>query len=231
MSQFFNPQDLINQFMGAQRQTNKANEKRYGEQTGLLSALINQTGQDFDASMADTANFGASAMNRINTQALQGLASGQQDLNRRGLGNSTIRESVRRGVASDRETQMQQVMEQQAMLRAQQRQAKSSANMQTTGMLAQAIANRNDTGPDMGQYAALLSAFGQGGGGGGGGGSGGGGYGSGYGGSQFAFNSGPWAGTPYLGHRFNLDSQGGLNEQMLIYDPNNPAAPKWGSTF
>ena len=80
----------------------------------------------------------------IAEQATQQLATGQQGLISRGLGSTTITAGLERGIASDAERQRQQLEE--------------SVTMQKAGVMER----RTDVGPDIGMYASLLQAAGQG---------------------------------------------------------------------
>lgn len=163
----FNITDIIKRFEAAQLAANKANEDRYQQ---ILSSLSGQ---------------GAAARRRVDQQATQAGGAADQDLISRGLGNTTIRQSVQRGVASDKEL------------------ANQSIDEQVAGMRAGVMERRNDEGPDLSMYANLIQAAsaagdpnrrtqafigrgvpagGIGGGGGGGGSSGGGSFGGGRGG-------------------------------------------------
>ncbi|MFP3786887.1 hypothetical protein, partial [Burkholderia sp. SIMBA_024] len=57
-------------------------------------------------------DIGASAAVDINRAATRNFAAGEQDLISRGLGNTTIRESMRRGVEDDRQRNLRTVDEQ-----------------------------------------------------------------------------------------------------------------------
>lgn len=126
-------------------------------------------------------NIGSSAMEDINRQAIQDWGAGEQDLISRGLGNTTIRESVRRGVSEDRArraravdemrmTQLGGLAERQAgaMGGLEERYAGALSNLfgqraggelAATGSIADFIEGRYDTGPDLSQYAQWMAAM------------------------------------------------------------------------
>jgi len=122
----FNQEDILKQIQKKQRKANAANEARY---QGILDQY---------------SNLGQAGMARIGQAEQQALASGTQDLASRGLGNTTIRGSMSRGVASDAELARQQLGE--------------SVATQKAGVMER----RTDEGPDMGLYTNLLMQASQG---------------------------------------------------------------------
>jgi len=117
-----NLNDIMRRFEAAQLAANQANEKRYQDILASLSGM------------------GTAARTRVAQQKTQAQGGADQDLISRGLGNTTIRQSVQRGIASDAEL------------------ANQSIDEQVTGMRAGVMERRNDTGPDLSMYANLLQA-------------------------------------------------------------------------
>ena len=118
-------QGIIKQMQTAQQKANKANEKRYQQ---ILSSFE---------------GLGKAGRARIEQQTIQRQAQATQRLTSRGLGSTTITSAVERGIASDAETQRQQLEE--------------SVTMQKAGVMER----RTDEGPDLGMFASLLQAAGQ----------------------------------------------------------------------
>jgi hypothetical protein len=116
-----------------QKAANTANEQRYGEGLGYLKgaeALIGQNGQ--------------AGMNRIGEQEQQGLGKAAQSAVSRGLTNTTIADSLNRGVQRDANDARLNLQE--------------SINSQQAGAkdrIADFIAARNDNGPDTNLLAGL----------------------------------------------------------------------------
>ena len=81
---------------------------------------------------------------RIEQQTAQRQAESTQRLTSRGLGSTTITAAAERGIASDAEMQRQQLEE--------------SVAMQKAGVMER----RSDIGPDLGMFANMLMAAGQG---------------------------------------------------------------------
>ena len=106
----------------------------------------------------DAANqVGGAARERINEDAIRNLASAQQGLTSRGLGNTTVRETTRRGVERDRQLSQRGIDEQQAQLRSNllMQQAGQQANQQQA--LASLDLQRQSAGYD--QYLNTLNQF------------------------------------------------------------------------
>ena len=118
-------QDIIAQMQAAQEKANLVNEQRYQQILGTFE------------------NLGKAGRARIEQQTTQRQAAATQNLTSRGLGGTTITSAVERGIASDAETQRQQLEEGIAVQRA--------------GVMER----RTDTGPDLGMFASLLQMAGQ----------------------------------------------------------------------
>jgi len=112
--------DVFKKLQKSWKAANTANETRY---QGILDQY---------------SNLGQAGMTRIGQQEQQAMASGTQDLASRGLGNTTIRGSMARGVASDAELARQQLGE--------------SVATQKAGVMER----RTDEGPDLAMFSNLL---------------------------------------------------------------------------
>ena len=93
-------QDIIKQMQAAQEKANLLNEQRYKEVLGQFE------------------NLGQAGRARIEEQTLRRQAEATQSLTSRGLGSTTITSAVERGIASDAETQRQQLEESVAVQKA-----------------------------------------------------------------------------------------------------------------
>lgn len=118
-------QDIIGQMQAAQQKANLLNEQRYRQALGQFE------------------NLGKAGRARIEQQTAQRQAAATQGLVSRGLGGTTVTSAVERGIASDAESQRQQLEEGIAVQRA--------------GL----IERRSDVGPDLGMFANLLQTAGQ----------------------------------------------------------------------
>ncbi len=149
-------EEIIQQLEQARQQANAANLARY--EAGLSEL---QQGRDalrrYYATAGDQiADITMSAREDVDRSAARNFATGEQDLISRGLANTTIRESLRRGVEDDRQRQLRSLDEDRrvALAGMSERQALQEANL--SGNIAQFIAARDDVGPDPGLYASLV---------------------------------------------------------------------------
>jgi hypothetical protein len=105
----------------------------------------------------EAAKVGEVARERIDRDALQNLASAQQGLVSRGLGNTTVRETTRRGVEQDRQFAQRGVDEQQAQLRSGLLMQQAGQQASQRQAMAQLDLQRQRAGYD--QYMNMLSRF------------------------------------------------------------------------
>lgn len=104
--------------------------------------LLNE--QRYQQALGQFETLGQAGRARIEQQTTQRQASATQGLTSRGLGSTTITSAVERGIAGDAELQQQQLGE--------------SVAVQKAGLMER----RSDVGPDLGMFASLLQAAGQG---------------------------------------------------------------------
>lgn len=112
---------IIKLLQGQTDAANQANEGRYNQLLG------------------NAANFGKTALQQNQASTQQQLAAGQQSLVNRGLGNSTVVDTTRRGILSDSNARTNAIQENVA------------------GMKNNIIEARTDQAPDLSLYASLLS--------------------------------------------------------------------------
>lgn len=139
----------------AQNQANNANQQRYQQQLGVLTGGYNQSAQDYQNALAATSGMGTAAKQNIalNLQNAQGATA--QSAVTRGIGNTSVVDALQQGNQRTANNATQAVNEgvanQQIGIMGQQAQ---NAN-QGAGAISQAIAARNDTGPNPALYAQL----------------------------------------------------------------------------
>ena len=148
--------NLIDQFLQARTEANQANEQRYQELLQSIGQLEQQTQGLYGDARETVAGLGDAERNRIQREQQRQLAQTEQDLISRGLGNTTIRQTARRGVQSDAERAQAELTERLAQQRAGLMQDQASALMQTGQMEAQAIEGRTDQGPAASRYAQMV---------------------------------------------------------------------------
>jgi len=148
--------ELIEQYEQQRAQANQANEQRYDELLELLSGLQNRRGTVYDDVIGTIAAGGQTARRNAKRRGTVERGAAEQDLISRGLGNTTVRSSVMRGINRDTTDLLNQIAERQAMQTAQAQERSFGAETNTTRMLAGAIEGRQDVGPSMSQYARLI---------------------------------------------------------------------------
>lgn len=123
---------------GAFNAANAANEARYAEGKGIYGENITAL-----------EGLGESGRTRIERNRVAGIGSMSQGLVNRGLSNTTIRDSLERGINEDAELNTQQLNESVAL-------TKNAARSE----LAQFIERRTDLGPDLNSYANAIAQAG-----------------------------------------------------------------------
>lgn len=155
-------QQLIEQMGQGQSQAKSAGLQRYTALLDMIAGLqksIVGPGGTFAQAQKLLEGSGATARRRVGEDTTRAMASAEQDLISRGLGNTTIRTSARRGIASDAERHYQdidqQVRQEQAGLLTQ----RAGAEAELGRLRADAILSRQDTGPDTAAYTNLIMAL------------------------------------------------------------------------
>lgn len=148
--------DLIKQYQQAQDQANTANQQRYTQLLDMIGNLGTQVGSTYGEAMKNASTIGQTAKTQTQQNYLKNLGTADQNLISRGLGNTTIRSSVRRGIASDKNLAMQGINEQVAAQLAQILQNRAGAELGIGQLKANAIQSRNDIGPNLSTYASLI---------------------------------------------------------------------------
>lgn len=160
--------DGIAQITAGRQRANVANRRRYRQLMRYMGTLRKQviTG-GYGAASKLLGRMGAIGRARIGETFAKERAGAEQDLISRGLGGTTIRTGVRRGIASDEEQALQELSERMYGQRAGLLERRAGAEMQLGGMRAGIMERRTDAGPDVGMYAGLMKAAGAAGGAGG----------------------------------------------------------------
>jgi len=150
--------DIISRFEEQQNAANAKNEERYGQLLAAIESLGAQTTGTFQEALGEISTLGDAARTRVDQTATREKGRAEQDLISRGLGNTTIRESVRRGITDDQSLQHQGIDESVGQQRSGILQNLAGNQTQIGSMLAGAIEGRNDIGPDLSMLASLLQA-------------------------------------------------------------------------
>lgn len=143
----------------AQQQANQANLDRYNNMMGYVNSLQeNLFGQGgiYSQAQEQLQGVGDAARQRVQTSQARQQANAEQDLISRGLGNTTVRSSVRRGISSDAERAQQAIDEQVAQRQAGFLQNYGQARAGFGQFAVDSMLSRQDQTQNMGLYLQLL---------------------------------------------------------------------------
>lgn len=151
-----NPQSIANSLTTATNQANAANNQRYGQGLGVLTGGFNNANGYISQALNNTNNMGNTARQQVADQYQNNKGQVAQDSASRGLGNTTIRDSMnsmaQRTFNQADNSIAEQVANQQNQLYGQQAQLAT----QGAGAVSNWIGQRNDQAPDLGQYTGLI---------------------------------------------------------------------------
>jgi hypothetical protein len=144
-------------------QANAANEQRYGDILGLYDSGKSQMMSAIESTFGQILNNGlnpAPALAREAKRSKQTESRAMGDLTSRGLGNSSLRADVRRGVADDSAIRQEEIYNsvntQQNTARQSMLQAILGTLQQFTSGKAGVMERRTDEGPDLNAIAQIL---------------------------------------------------------------------------
>jgi hypothetical protein len=155
-------EDLIAQLTQMQGQANKAGKARYQQllqQIAQLQQGILGEGGTLAQAEERMAGFGEAGRARLDQDLIRQMAEAEQGLISRGLGNTTVRTSARRGVAEDIERARQALDERVAAQQAGLLERRAGMQADLGRLEADAILSRQDEGPNMGTYLNLIQAL------------------------------------------------------------------------
>ena len=150
--------DIINHLQSQEAQRREDALARYAQANDLAANLTQQIGSlgTYGAAEAQLAQVGDAAHSRIRDTAQQQFAAADQDLTTRGLGNTTIRESARRGVNLDAQRAANELDEGLAAQRAGLLERRAGAEFQAGVNEIDTMLSRVDEPVDYGFFANLL---------------------------------------------------------------------------
>lgn len=155
----FNINELIASLKTSQDEANAAGLARFKGLTGRLGNIRKRTlgpGGIFDQQQANQNQLGATAGLQIGDAETQNLASSEQDLISRGLGNTTVRSAVRRGVQSDATRQRGALSESLAAGQNDLLGRRAAADFDIGRFQTDLGLSRQDQGPDQALYLDLI---------------------------------------------------------------------------
>jgi len=162
MAQQFDYQAILDTYRQLHDQANAANEQRYQDILTRDAANQERVGATYGQAFDLLENLGESQAERIEIRGTRDFAQAEQDLISRGLGNTTIRESVRRGVGEDVARGQRELTEQVGRQKAGVLQARAGAEERMGAGRTGIMERRTDQGPDLGSLYGLLSQAGAG---------------------------------------------------------------------
>ncbi len=167
-SQPFDINSLLKNLQGQYDTANQAGLERYENLLGTVGGVSDRVlgeGGILDQQKNLMSGYGQTASREIGERETASLAESEQDLVTRGLGNTTIRGTARRGIRADTEKARGALTENIASTQAGLLGQRAGAEMDIGRFLADSILSRQDIPPDMGMYANLLQSLGSAGGG------------------------------------------------------------------
>lgn len=147
---------LLAQLEAQQKASNTAGMDRYKNLLSSVDATDTESRRLFDSAMARTGTMGQTGRADIEGNRVARQAEGAQDLIGRGLTNTTITDTTRRGINSDADRQRLALEEGVNNAKTGLLTQRAGANMDMGRLKADSILSRQDVGPDMGMYMQLL---------------------------------------------------------------------------
>ncbi|MCC7407394.1 MAG: hypothetical protein IT442_04940 [Phycisphaeraceae bacterium] len=158
----FNYQAILDTYKKLQDAANAANETRYQDILKTISTTRDTVGGYYDQVGSLIANIGQTDRDRILQNETKNLASTEQDLISRGLGNTTIRVGARKDVQNQAEQQQQALSESLAQQQASNVVNRANFEERIGSLLTNVQQARTDQGPDLNTMAQLLTQLGAG---------------------------------------------------------------------
>lgn len=152
----FSISDAISAAQQGQNAANAANNTRYNQGLGVLTGGANQSAGFIQNAMSDLANLGDKEKRDIARQETNAQASQLQSNINRGIGNTTIQNTLANGITRNANEARLNVDDMIARNR-------SNLNLQAANnasgnanSISSFIASRNDNAPSLGEYANLV---------------------------------------------------------------------------
>lgn len=139
----------------SQNQANNANNTRYGQGLSVLSGGQNAQQSDIASAMQDVANYGQAAQTRLGQQLQTAQGQATQSATSRGLGDTTIANTMQDQPIRQYNDAMNAVTEQQSAMKSGLETQAGQAAQQGSNSIAGFINGRTDQGPNTGEYAQL----------------------------------------------------------------------------
>lgn len=138
-----------------QQQANTANQLRYGQGLQTLAAGNNAQQQSITNAMDASKTYGQTALQNLGLQYQNAQGQATQQANTRGLGDTTIAQTMQALPTRTYNQGVAQVNEQQAQLASGLQLNMGNAQAQGANSIANYISQRNDMGPNQGLLSSL----------------------------------------------------------------------------
>lgn len=162
MAKQFDYQQIIDTYRNLHQQANAANESRYQSILQTHNQNMDRLGASYGQAFDLVSSIGDAERERIDMGEQRSLASTEQDLINRGLGQTTIRQSARRGVRDDAARNRRELQESIAKTQAGVVLNRADAEERQGNYLTGVMERRTDRGPDLSSLNALLQQYGAG---------------------------------------------------------------------
>lgn len=139
---------------------NKTQSERFKQLMGMTKDIRRQALKSQRAALKETRKFGKTRMAELESAREGRLANVEQEATSRGLGNTTIRSSMQRGVESDIEREKSAVRENIARQRAGLLSQQAGLQFDLGQFSTDAFLSRRDQFPQVGNILELLSRMG-----------------------------------------------------------------------
>lgn len=160
--QQFDMQALLKQLRSDHSAFNQAGDEQYGNMMSMVQGMnqsIMGPGGMYPQAFNLLSSMGQGEGRRIGQTEQKTLAASDQDLMSRGLGNTTVRDTTRRGIRSDAESARQDLAERTALAKAGMLERSAGTAMNLGQMTGDFMLSRQNVPPDMGAYTALLQSL------------------------------------------------------------------------
>jgi len=147
--------EIMDAYDAAVSKANAANETRFQKALEVLTGAQTTSGDLYNQALALTEGMGTTRGQEIESDAAQAGGKAVQSAQSRGLGNSTVVDSLLRGITSDKTKAQTQLGEAVNTSKANLLTQKAGANTSLAALLAKLYESKSDNAPDTALYANL----------------------------------------------------------------------------
>jgi hypothetical protein len=147
--------EIMSSYDAAVAAANKANEARYNKAVAALASAQTRSSELYGQADQLLTGLGTTRNDQINTDTTQAKAATQQSASNRGLGNSTVVDSLLRGLSSDQTKAQTQVSEAVDTQRSGLKTQEAGANTNLAALMANLYGSKYDNAPNAALYSQL----------------------------------------------------------------------------